>query len=51
MPQASISSVRYPKLNPGAIIVADNMIGPGGQNALRYIRAVRAKPDSEWVTY
>ncbi|MFM0236612.1 O-methyltransferase [Paraburkholderia phytofirmans] len=34
----------YPKLNPGAIIVADNMIRPGGENALRYIRAARAKP-------
>jgi predicted O-methyltransferase YrrM len=34
----------YPKLNPGAIIVADNMVRPGGENALRYIRAVRSKP-------
>ncbi|WP_240975657.1 O-methyltransferase [Paraburkholderia aromaticivorans] len=34
----------YPKLNAGAIIVADNMIRPGGENALRYMRAVRAKP-------
>jgi predicted O-methyltransferase YrrM len=35
----------YPKLNPGAIIVADNMIFPGGENVLRYARAVRAKPN------
>ena len=34
----------YPKLNPGAIIVADNMIFPGGENVLRYAKAVRAKP-------
>jgi predicted O-methyltransferase YrrM len=34
----------YPKLNPGAIIVADNMIFPGGPDVARYGRAVRAKP-------
>jgi predicted O-methyltransferase YrrM len=33
----------YPKLNPGAIIVADNMIFPGGDDVARYGRAVRAK--------
>jgi predicted O-methyltransferase YrrM len=34
----------YPKLNPGAIIVADNMLRPGGEDVKRYGRAVRAKP-------
>ncbi|WEX11031.1 DUF1442 domain-containing protein [Chelativorans sp. AA-79] len=34
----------YPKLNPGAIIVADNMLHPGGDNVARYGKAVRAKP-------
>lgn len=34
----------YPKLNPGAVIVADNMIRPGGADLLRYQKAVRAKP-------
>jgi predicted O-methyltransferase YrrM len=34
----------YPKLNPGAMIVADNMIFPGGENLVRYAKAVRAKP-------
>ncbi len=34
----------YPKLNPGAIVVADNMIRPGGENLERYARAVRSKP-------
>lgn len=34
----------YPKLNPGAIIVADNMTFPGGEEVARYGRAVRAKP-------
>jgi predicted O-methyltransferase YrrM len=33
----------YPKLNPGAIIVADNMLRPGGEDVQRYGRAVRAK--------
>ena len=35
----------YPKLNPGAIIVADNMIRPGGDDIRRYADAVKAKPD------
>ena len=34
----------YPKLNPGAIIVADNMYRPGGEEVKAYGRAVRAKP-------
>jgi predicted O-methyltransferase YrrM len=34
----------HPKLNPGAIIVADNMLRPGGEDVKRYGRAVRAKP-------
>ncbi|HWA60102.1 MAG TPA: class I SAM-dependent methyltransferase [Caulobacteraceae bacterium] len=34
----------FPKLNPGAIIVADNMIRPGGEEVARYGKAVRAKP-------
>jgi predicted O-methyltransferase YrrM len=34
----------YPKLNPGAIIVADNMTFPGGEEVARYGRAVRAMP-------
>ena len=34
----------YPKLNPGAIIVADNMLHPGGEGVERYGKAVRAKP-------
>ncbi len=33
----------YPKLNPGAIIVADNMLGPN-PNVKVYGQAVRAKP-------
>jgi predicted O-methyltransferase YrrM len=33
-----------PKLNRGAIIVADNMIYPGGDNVGRYATAVRAIP-------
>lgn len=37
----------YPKLNPGAIIVADNMLRPGNEDVKRYGRAVRAKP---WIT-
>ena len=35
--------VFYPKLNAGAVIVADNMIFPGGAEVERYGRAVRAK--------
>lgn len=34
----------YPKLNPGAIVVADNMLRPGDENVKMYGRAVRAKP-------
>jgi predicted O-methyltransferase YrrM len=34
----------YPKLNPGAIIVADNIIMPGGEDVAAYVRAIRAKP-------
>ena len=33
----------YPRLNPGAVVVADNMIFPGGEEVARYGRAVRAK--------
>ena len=33
-----------PRLNPGAIVVADNMIRPGGENARLYSEAVRALP-------
>jgi predicted O-methyltransferase YrrM len=39
----------YPKLNPGAIIVADNMIRPGGDEVKRYGEAVRAKPKIDSV--
>ncbi len=34
----------YPKLNPGAILVADNMIYPANEDVKRYGQAVRAKP-------
>ncbi|MBD9455760.1 DUF1442 domain-containing protein [Rhizobium sp. RHZ02] len=34
----------YPKLNPGAIVVADNMLRPGDENVKMYGRAVRARP-------
>jgi predicted O-methyltransferase YrrM len=34
----------YPKLNPGAIIVADNMIMPGGDDARAYRQAIAGKP-------
>jgi predicted O-methyltransferase YrrM len=34
----------YPKLNPGAVLVADNIIRPGKEGALRYVKAVRARP-------
>ncbi len=33
----------YPKLNPGAIIVADNMLMPGNEGVKSYGRAVRVK--------
>lgn len=35
----------YPKLNAGAIIVADNMIRPATEDVKHYAKAVRAKPD------
>jgi predicted O-methyltransferase YrrM len=34
----------YPKLNPCAIIVADNILRPGNADVQRHGRAVRAKP-------
>jgi predicted O-methyltransferase YrrM len=34
----------YPKLNPGAIIVADNMLRPGDENVRQYGKAIRARP-------
>ena len=34
----------YPKLNPGAVIVADNMLRSGNEDVRRYGRAIRAKP-------
>lgn len=34
----------HPKLNAGAIIVADNMFMPGNEDVKRYGEAVRAKP-------
>lgn len=34
----------YPKLNPGAIVVADNVLRPGGEDVRAYGRAIRAKP-------
>lgn len=34
----------YPRLNPGAIVVADNMLHPGTEDVKAYGRAVRAKP-------
>ncbi|MBB6484435.1 O-methyltransferase [Rhizobium lusitanum] len=34
----------YPKLNPGAIIVADNMYMPANEDVKRYGEAVRTKP-------
>jgi predicted O-methyltransferase YrrM len=33
----------YPKLNPGAIIIADNMNRPGTEDVQAYGRAIRAK--------
>lgn len=33
----------YPKLAPGAIVVADNMIRPGTEDVRRYGRAIREK--------
>jgi predicted O-methyltransferase YrrM len=34
----------YPRLNPGAILVADNMLWPGGAEAAHYRAAVAALP-------
>nr|WP_210290585.1 DUF1442 domain-containing protein [Rhizobium sp. BK650] len=34
----------YPKLNAGAVIVADNMIYPATEDVKIYARAIRAKP-------
>jgi predicted O-methyltransferase YrrM len=34
----------YPKLNPGAIVVADNMLRPGTEDVRAYGRAIQAKP-------
>lgn len=34
----------YPRLNPGAIVVADNMIRPGGEGVQAYARALRGLP-------
>ena len=38
-----------PKLNPGAILIADNMISPGGEAVQAYAREVRATPGIESV--
>lgn len=35
----------YPKLNDSAIVVADNMIKPGGEEIARYSAALKQKPD------
>lgn len=40
----------YPKLNPGAIIVADNIFLPDPVAAKLYVEAVRAKPGITSVT-
>ncbi len=34
----------YPKLNPGAVVVADNMVRPGNDDVKRYAAAIRALP-------
>lgn len=34
----------YPKLNPGAIVVSDNMVHPRSDDTAHYAKAVRAKP-------
>ncbi len=39
----------YPKLNPGAIVVTDNMLRPIDESMQRYAEAVRAKPFIENV--
>lgn len=39
-----------PKLRPGAMIVADNIIYPGGEDVQDYVRAVRARPGMTSIT-
>lgn len=39
----------YPKLHPGAIVVADNMLRPGNEDVKAYGRAIRAKPGIDSV--
>lgn len=39
----------YPKLNAGAIIVADNMLRPGDENVKAYGAAIRTKPGTTSV--
>ena len=39
----------YPKLRPGAIVVADNMLRGGGGEVKAYAKAVRAKPKIDSV--
>jgi predicted O-methyltransferase YrrM len=39
----------YPKLRPGAIVVADNMLRGGGDEVKAYAKAVRAKPKIDSV--
>lgn len=39
----------YPKLNRGVVIVADNILWPGGEGVQRYVKAVRAKPRTHSV--
>ena len=39
----------YPKLNPGAIIVADNMLRGGGDEVKRYAEVIRAMPKIDSV--
>lgn len=34
----------FPKLNPGAIVVADNLLRPGTEDVRAYARAIRAMP-------
>jgi predicted O-methyltransferase YrrM len=38
-----------PKLNPGAIIVADNMMMPAGEGIVRYAAAIRAMPEMDSI--
>ena len=39
----------YPKLNPGAVIIADNILRPGGEPARKYVNAIRELPGIESV--